>query len=90
MMKRQQLFHNWWSKLWLGCKTSDAFMLPCFAWPSRADQNGLELASAWKIALSSHVIRRLDYRGRSLAVTADRLRIPYDAMTTIGVLYVVT
>ena len=37
-----------------------------------------------------HVIRRLDYRGKSTAVSLDRPRLSFDALTTPGLLFAAT
>ena len=55
----------------------------------RWDQH-VDLARAWKVTPSMHVIRRVDYRGRSAAAPGDRLRLPFDALTTVGALFAVT
>ena len=62
-------------------------MPPCHFNHPRSDQHGFEVASAWKVSVCTHVVRRADYKGRSAAVSQDRARLAFDAMTTVGLLF---
>ena len=56
----------------------------------RQEQQGYQLSDAWKVDVAIHVIRRLDYRGKSTAVSLDRPRLSFDALTTPGLLFAAT
>ena len=53
----------------------------------RSEQNAFDLAAAWALDLSLHIIRRRDYRGRSTAVSSERLKLGFDGLTTPGLLF---
>ena len=60
-----------------------------YALKLRWDQNGYDHAKAWKISPSTHIVRRVAYKGRSAAVSGNRLRLAFDGLTTPGLLYAV-
>ena len=53
----------------------------------RSDQCGFEIAAAWRVSLGIHMVRRADYKGKSSASMDNRIRLPFDSMSTVGVMY---
>ena len=89
LQQRAQQFFNWFSKLPLECKNFETnwhvgflrLALTVSGVKLREGGQMLEVASAWRIDLTMHVIRKHTYRGQRAQVLQDRIRLGFDALT---------
>ena len=54
----------------------------------RGDSVSSEIANAWKIRVLAHCVRKMDYKGKKLDGFSRDIRINFDGMTALAVLFV--
>ena len=84
LARRKQSFTNWYTKLNLDCREhfhGFSLMFSRRQWDARQSGSGLQLAEAWAVNVSKHVIRKSTYKGRRPHVLKDRLRVTFDGCT---------
>ena len=53
----------------------------------RGDSVSSEIANAWKIRVLAHCVRKMDYKGKKLDGFSRDIRINFDGMTALAVLF---
>ena len=59
----------------------------CVCAEPRQDNLTAEMSQEWKISVSAHLIRSKDYKGRQQEAAEQKLLLPFDAATPLGVLF---
>ena len=57
----------------------------------RQEGQAMDICEVWKIdLLNFHCIRKATYKGQTSKINPDRIRLPFDALTFPGAIFLVT
>ena len=47
------------------------------------------MSEEWKITVSAHLLRRMEYKGKQSEASEQTINLPFDGATALGVLFMV-